>query len=151
MTLIWPLWPAGKMVDCPHLEDCARIRRLVRPGGGGGGSSSKVEGNGNETLGKSTSSSVPNEETSPEISDGVKEHQEMQQQQQQQKPGNCDEGDDSWRCQTCRTEQSPWICIFCGSIGCGRYVNAHAKSHFEGQYLDCDGYDRIDSCAVFTH
>jgi hypothetical protein len=25
---------------------------------------------------------------------------------------------------------SPWICLFCGLIHCGRYVNGHGKSHF---------------------
>ena len=27
--------------------------------------------------------------------------------------------------------QSLWICLICGHVGCGRYVDAHAYSHFE--------------------
>ncbi|XP_076444312.1 ubiquitin carboxyl-terminal hydrolase 3-like isoform X2 [Babylonia areolata] len=34
-------------------------------------------------------------------------------------------------CSVCNTEKSPWICLQCGIINCGRYVNAHAKKHFE--------------------
>ncbi|EDO37466.1 predicted protein, partial [Nematostella vectensis] len=31
----------------------------------------------------------------------------------------------------CRSFKSPWICLRCGIVHCGRYVNAHAKSHCE--------------------
>ncbi|XP_065912825.1 ubiquitin carboxyl-terminal hydrolase 3-like isoform X2 [Dysidea avara] len=36
-----------------------------------------------------------------------------------------------WSCEVCRSQKSSWLCLHCGTILCGRYVNAHAKSHFE--------------------
>lgn len=38
-----------------------------------------------------------------------------------------------FRCSTCHTLESPWICLTCGEINCGRYVKGHAKEHFEKQ------------------
>uniref|UniRef100_A0AAQ4PWX4 Ubiquitin carboxyl-terminal hydrolase n=1 Tax=Gasterosteus aculeatus aculeatus TaxID=481459 RepID=A0AAQ4PWX4_GASAC len=37
----------------------------------------------------------------------------------------------SWCCNVCRSNKSPWICLTCLMIHCGRYVNGHAKKHFE--------------------
>ncbi|KAJ1940219.1 hypothetical protein GGF37_004066 [Kickxella alabastrina] len=34
------------------------------------------------------------------------------------------------RCHECGRTDDLWICLICGSIGCGRYANAHAKDHF---------------------
>ncbi|KAG8185557.1 hypothetical protein JTE90_017562 [Oedothorax gibbosus] len=50
-----------------------------------------------------------------------------------------------WMCSTCQTNKSPWMCLHCGVVNCGRYVNAHAKAHFEENAdhmicLDCDNY-----------
>lgn len=36
-----------------------------------------------------------------------------------------------WTCAQCASDQSPWMCLFCGSVLCGRYVNGHCKSHGE--------------------
>lgn len=36
-----------------------------------------------------------------------------------------------WSCSICRSTKSPWICLRCGVISCGRYVNGHAKAHHE--------------------
>ncbi|GAB6031235.1 Ubiquitin carboxyl-terminal hydrolase 3 [Chamberlinius hualienensis] len=36
-----------------------------------------------------------------------------------------------WHCTVCETDKSLWICLFCGVVQCGRYVNGHAKAHFE--------------------
>lgn len=36
-----------------------------------------------------------------------------------------------WLCSVCQSDRSPWICLLCGVVHCGRYVNGHAKSHFE--------------------
>ncbi|XP_065188483.1 ubiquitin carboxyl-terminal hydrolase 3-like [Sycon ciliatum] len=36
-------------------------------------------------------------------------------------------------CNACRTHKSPWLCLSCGLVHCGRYVNGHAKSHQEAQ------------------
>ncbi|KAI8323273.1 BRAP2-domain-containing protein [Martensiomyces pterosporus] len=41
---------------------------------------------------------------------------------QQGEAGNC--------CSVCREANDLWICLICGTIGCGRYVNGHAKDHF---------------------
>lgn len=37
----------------------------------------------------------------------------------------------SWCCNVCRSNKSPWICLTCLVVHCGRYVNGHAKKHFE--------------------
>uniref|UniRef100_A0A8C5GC11 ubiquitinyl hydrolase 1 n=1 Tax=Gouania willdenowi TaxID=441366 RepID=A0A8C5GC11_GOUWI len=37
----------------------------------------------------------------------------------------------SWCCSVCRSNKSPWICLTCMMVHCGRYVNGHAKKHFE--------------------
>uniref|UniRef100_A0A673CXF9 ubiquitinyl hydrolase 1 n=1 Tax=Sphaeramia orbicularis TaxID=375764 RepID=A0A673CXF9_9TELE len=37
----------------------------------------------------------------------------------------------SWCCNVCRSNKSPWICLTCLMVHCGRYVNGHAKKHFE--------------------
>uniref|UniRef100_A0A8C2IYH3 Ubiquitin carboxyl-terminal hydrolase n=1 Tax=Cyprinus carpio TaxID=7962 RepID=A0A8C2IYH3_CYPCA len=37
----------------------------------------------------------------------------------------------SWCCSVCRSNKSPWVCLTCLSVHCGRYVNGHAKKHFE--------------------
>ncbi|PIA13017.1 zf-UBP-domain-containing protein, partial [Coemansia reversa NRRL 1564] len=34
------------------------------------------------------------------------------------------------RCHICERTNDLWICLICGTIGCGRYANGHAKDHF---------------------
>lgn len=34
-------------------------------------------------------------------------------------------------CTICRSDANLWICLICGSVGCGRYDAAHAFSHYE--------------------
>ncbi|CAL1297168.1 unnamed protein product [Larinioides sclopetarius] len=34
------------------------------------------------------------------------------------------------RCVTCGSQESLWICLICGNIGCGRYVDGHAYHHY---------------------
>ncbi|XP_064619178.1 BRCA1-associated protein-like [Lineus longissimus] len=34
-------------------------------------------------------------------------------------------------CSECETQESLWICLICGHIGCGRYQGGHARSHYE--------------------
>lgn len=34
-------------------------------------------------------------------------------------------------CSTCHSTANLWICLICGSIGCGRYESAHAYAHYE--------------------
>ncbi|KAK2711727.1 BRCA1-associated protein-like [Artemia franciscana] len=33
-------------------------------------------------------------------------------------------------CQSCGSNESLWICLVCGHVGCGRYVAGHAYKHF---------------------
>ncbi|XP_077863309.1 BRCA1-associated protein-like [Saccoglossus kowalevskii] len=35
------------------------------------------------------------------------------------------------KCMACGAQESLWICLICGNVGCGRYTSAHAYSHFE--------------------
>ncbi|XP_053376205.1 BRCA1-associated protein-like [Mercenaria mercenaria] len=35
------------------------------------------------------------------------------------------------RCMKCGSQESLWICLICGNIGCGRYVGLHAFRHFQ--------------------
>uniref|UniRef100_A0A8C1ZXB0 Ubiquitin carboxyl-terminal hydrolase n=1 Tax=Cyprinus carpio TaxID=7962 RepID=A0A8C1ZXB0_CYPCA len=37
----------------------------------------------------------------------------------------------SWCCSVCRSNKSTWVCLTCLNVHCGRYVNGHAKKHFE--------------------
>lgn len=34
-------------------------------------------------------------------------------------------------CSECDSNSSPWMCLKCGEVFCGRYVNAHCKQHCE--------------------
>src|SRR5690606_27533458 len=34
-------------------------------------------------------------------------------------------------CYTCHANSNLWICLICGNIGCGRYDEAHAFSHYK--------------------
>jgi len=50
-----------------------------------------------------------------------------------------------WQCTVCRTVKSSWLCLHCGAVNCGRYVNGHAKEHFEANpehsiCMDCTSY-----------
>ena len=36
-----------------------------------------------------------------------------------------------WTCAECSSNKSPWMCLNCGLVLCGRYVNGHCKSHGE--------------------
>ncbi|XP_049768273.1 BRCA1-associated protein isoform X1 [Schistocerca cancellata] len=35
------------------------------------------------------------------------------------------------RCLECRSADSLWICLICGHVGCGRYVQGHAFEHYQ--------------------
>ncbi|KAJ1665140.1 hypothetical protein EV178_003446 [Coemansia sp. RSA 1646] len=41
------------------------------------------------------------------------------------------ESTDASSCHVCGLTTDLWICLVCGTVGCGRYANAHAKAHFE--------------------
>ncbi|OJJ44072.1 hypothetical protein ASPZODRAFT_72244 [Penicilliopsis zonata CBS 506.65] len=48
--------------------------------------------------------------------------EELQHQQHQQQEGECS---------VCHSEANLWMCLICGSIGCGRYDGAHAFDHYK--------------------
>ncbi|XP_062516621.1 ubiquitin carboxyl-terminal hydrolase 3-like [Corticium candelabrum] len=54
-----------------------------------------------------------------------------------------------WTCEECRARKNPWICLTCGRIHCGRYINAHALSHFDKEPAHCVCLDQ--STAVFCY
>ncbi|KAI5298735.1 hypothetical protein KEM56_003818, partial [Ascosphaera pollenicola] len=41
-----------------------------------------------------------------------------------------DSEDEPVYCKVCQTEVNLWVCLICGNVGCGRYDEAHAISHF---------------------
>ncbi|XP_046858859.1 ubiquitin carboxyl-terminal hydrolase 3-like [Xenia sp. Carnegie-2017] len=55
----------------------------------------------------------------------------------------------SWCCSVCKTVNSPWVCLKCGVINCGRYVKAHAKAHYECNPSHCVCMDK--NFAVFCY
>ncbi|KAJ1871028.1 hypothetical protein H4R99_004883 [Coemansia sp. RSA 1722] len=57
------------------------------------------------------------------------DHEQFERTVASQTAGNPAEGGVS-RCHACERTDDLWICLICGSIGCGRYANAHAKDHF---------------------
>nr|CAD7195550.1 unnamed protein product [Timema douglasi] len=50
----------------------------------------------------------------------------------------------------CFTSLNPWLCLHCGNIGCGRYVNGHAKEHCEQSSDHCLCMD-CDSLAIYCY
>lgn len=44
----------------------------------------------------------------------------------------------------CGTKEQNWLCLQCGAVNCGRYVNGHAKQHAEEALhqlcMSCDVY-----------
>ena len=50
-----------------------------------------------------------------------------------------------WHCLACQSAQNSWLCLHCGVVGCGRYVNGHAKEHAQGNHnhnvcMDCESH-----------
>jgi len=35
------------------------------------------------------------------------------------------------QCRVCGTTDGLWICLVCGHVGCGRYVDCHARDHYK--------------------
>lgn len=47
------------------------------------------------------------------------------------RPNGSREADDAPpMCSVCARMDSLWICMICGTVGCGRYESAHAKAHY---------------------
>ncbi|GJP39568.1 hypothetical protein CLOM_g23924 [Closterium sp. NIES-68] len=43
----------------------------------------------------------------------------------------CQQPSDKSQCAVCGSQDSLWICLICGFVGCGRYQGGHAESHFK--------------------
>ena len=54
-----------------------------------------------------------------------------------------------WTCSECKSTKSPWICLKCGIVNCGRYVNGHSKAHYENNVAHCVCLDQ--NLAVFCY
>ncbi|XP_077452121.1 ubiquitin carboxyl-terminal hydrolase 3 [Stigmatopora argus] len=50
----------------------------------------------------------------------------------------------SWCCSVCRSNKSPWLCLTCLVVHCGRYVNGHAKKHFEDSQVSNSSQRKAD-------
>ncbi|MCJ8735912.1 hypothetical protein PDJAM_G00252920 [Pangasius djambal] len=50
----------------------------------------------------------------------------------------------SWCCSVCRSNKSPWVCLTCLNVHCGRYVNGHAKKHFEEVHCSPTGQKKTE-------
>ncbi|KAL4717043.1 hypothetical protein ACJJTC_016930 [Scirpophaga incertulas] len=50
----------------------------------------------------------------------------------------------NFRCSECGVKDQSWLCLQCGIINCGRYINGHAKTHAEVEdhqlCISCDVY-----------
>ncbi|XP_049791629.1 ubiquitin carboxyl-terminal hydrolase 3-like isoform X2 [Schistocerca nitens] len=55
-----------------------------------------------------------------------------------------------WQCAVCSSSESPWLCLYCGTINCGRYINGHAKHHSE-QHSDHTLSMDCETLAVFCY
>lgn len=60
------------------------------------------------------------------------------------------DGIKDWHCAVCSSSESPWLCLYCGMINCGRYVNGHAKHHSE-QHSDHTLSMDCETLAVFCY
>lgn len=40
-------------------------------------------------------------------------------------------GEEPAECSVCHSEMNLWVCLICGSVGCGRYDGAHAFAHYK--------------------
>ncbi|XP_020674880.1 BRCA1-associated protein isoform X1 [Dendrobium catenatum] len=43
----------------------------------------------------------------------------------------CQQQPDKSTCSVCGTSENLWICVICGSVGCGRYKDGHAIRHWK--------------------
>nr|XP_033775891.1 ubiquitin carboxyl-terminal hydrolase 3 isoform X2 [Geotrypetes seraphini] len=50
----------------------------------------------------------------------------------------------SWCCSVCRSNKSPWVCLTCSSVHCGRYVNGHAKKHYEDAQIPLTNHKKTE-------
>ncbi|XP_036010799.1 ubiquitin carboxyl-terminal hydrolase 3 isoform X2 [Mus musculus] len=51
----------------------------------------------------------------------------------------------------CRSNKSPWVCLTCSSVHCGRYVNGHAKKHYEDAQIPLLNHKRSEKQEKAQH
>ncbi|XP_072837743.2 ubiquitin carboxyl-terminal hydrolase 3 isoform X4 [Pogona vitticeps] len=57
----------------------------------------------------------------------------------------------AWCCSVCRSNKSPWICLTCSSVHCGRYVNGHAKKHYEDAQVSLANHKKTEKQEKVQH
>ncbi|XP_053452049.1 ubiquitin carboxyl-terminal hydrolase 3 isoform X2 [Nycticebus coucang] len=57
----------------------------------------------------------------------------------------------SWCCSVCRSNKSPWVCLTCSSVHCGRYVNGHAKKHYEDAQIPLTNHKKSEKQDKVQH
>nr|XP_048723230.1 ubiquitin carboxyl-terminal hydrolase 3 isoform X5 [Caretta caretta] len=57
----------------------------------------------------------------------------------------------SWCCSVCRSNKSPWVCLTCSSVHCGRYVNGHAKKHYEDAQIPLTNHKKTEKQEKVQH
>lgn len=53
-------------------------------------------------------------------------------------------------CAVCSNPTNPWLCLFCGLVHCGRYVNGHAREHSSKLKQHCVCMD-VENHSVFCY
>ncbi|XP_061450917.1 ubiquitin carboxyl-terminal hydrolase 3 isoform X4 [Rhineura floridana] len=61
------------------------------------------------------------------------------------------ESPSSWCCNVCRSNKSPWICLTCSAVHCGRYVNGHAKKHYEEAQVSLTNHKKAEKQEKIQH
>ncbi|XP_053128808.1 ubiquitin carboxyl-terminal hydrolase 3 isoform X3 [Hemicordylus capensis] len=51
----------------------------------------------------------------------------------------------------CRSNKSPWVCLTCSSVHCGRYVNGHAKKHYEDAQIPLTNHKKSEKQEKAQH
>ncbi|XP_075753756.1 ubiquitin carboxyl-terminal hydrolase 3 isoform X2 [Pelodiscus sinensis] len=51
----------------------------------------------------------------------------------------------------CRSNKSPWVCLTCSSVHCGRYVNGHAKKHYEDAQIPLTNHKKTEKQEKVQH
>lgn len=55
------------------------------------------------------------------------------------------------QCAGCGTQESRWLCLACAQVNCGRYIQAHAKQHWELQGGDHSVCMDCSNTSVFCY
>ncbi|XP_055393681.1 ubiquitin carboxyl-terminal hydrolase 3 isoform X4 [Bubalus kerabau] len=53
--------------------------------------------------------------------------------------------------EVCRSNKSPWVCLTCSGVHCGRYVNGHAKKHYEDAQIPLTNHKKSEKQEKAQH